>query len=336
MPESLVASPNCLFSSEKYSDSEKTDAVRSIMSPFFEVQPIDPDRYVSGKMDISLFGQMVFSRTEFSNHKCERDTGLASLSGLDSILIQLFTNGNIEGYTASNTLDVAQGSIVTFDLSESYKFRITDSIRTKCLNVVIPRVLLDKPSINGIHGKIFQNHTSLNKIISAYMNGLDDAIKTMDNNEILVAQQMTIDMINSGFSILTNSNQEKEKNIKEKITSYIKKSYQEKLTTEHLAAKFHISRATLFRIFSTDGGVISYIHSVRLQGFLKDLIFYKKDVPIALLSNIWGFSNEQQLVRLFKAKYGQTPFATREYINRNAYKGGFNDLYGFLSIKSKS
>lgn len=335
MPESLGVSSSCLFSSDQYPDNEKTDAVRAIMSPFFDMQPIDKSIPVSGRMDISLFGQMVFSKTEFSNHKCERDTGLANLSGLDSILIQLFSNGNIKGNIGNHTLEVPQGSIVAFDLSKSYNFQITESVKTECLNIVIPRVLLEKKATHDIHGKLFRSQERMTKIISSYMRGLSDVIHEMDNNEILAAQQMTIDMLNSGFSILTNTNSDKEIDIKEKIIIYIKKSCQDSLEIDHLLSKFHISRATLFRLFSQEGGVVSYINDIRLQGFLKDLIFHKKEASISALTQTWGFSSEQQLIRLFKAKYGQTPFSTRDYINKNTYKSGFNDLYGFLSVKSR-
>ena len=75
-----------------------------------------------------------------------------------------------------------------------------------------------------------------------------------------------------------------------------------------LVEKFNCSRATLYRMFQTQGGVAHYINRLRLQRCYKHLVSGNvKRSQITQIAQYWGFSNRQQFTRQFKQYFGILP-----------------------------
>lgn len=78
------------------------------------------------------------------------------------------------------------------------------------------------------------------------------------------------------------------------------------LCSEHLQARFHMSRASLYRLFQSRGGIANYIRDRRLQLAHTQLRLYPASSITWLLYDL-GFGSERQFQRAFQNKFGQSP-----------------------------
>lgn len=331
--EGLNATNTC-FSSEDWNPHDRIDAIQQVMSPLFNVAPLDRQAHLSAYMNISMLKGMVFSETEFFNHQCLRDPIRASVANFDSLLIQFFNQGSISGEIDGECFEVRQGGVVVFDLCKAYEFQSTTSKINKCLNIVVPRFMLDAYGHGILHGKVLSPSSPITKLVASHMSALQSVLSDLDSSEFLAAQQMTVDILNSGFRLHMGINNSTEGSMKELICQYIFNNCQDALSIDSLAEKFHTSRSTLFRIFSAEGGVASYIKNIRLERCLRDVLFLGGAVSIGELALKWGFSSDQHLMRSFKSKFKHSPSQLRIMAKNGVYPLEINGLYEYISEKA--
>ncbi|MBN6149165.1 helix-turn-helix transcriptional regulator [Xanthomonas sp. AmX2] len=91
------------------------------------------------------------------------------------------------------------------------------------------------------------------------------------------------------------------------LLAYIEENIGEpELGTESLLAAFHLSRATLYRLFQSRGGVASYIREQRLRTAHRYLQLHPECSLTWLLYEM-GFASERQFQRAFQARFGMSP-----------------------------
>ena len=85
------------------------------------------------------------------------------------------------------------------------------------------------------------------------------------------------------------------------------------LDPEQLCARFHCSRATLYRLFRDQGGVRRFLREQRLGRCFHELAMpISSDCRIRSIAEKWGFRNASHFHRLFKGKFGISPSEIRE------------------------
>jgi len=89
------------------------------------------------------------------------------------------------------------------------------------------------------------------------------------------------------------------------------------LTSEELCRHFHISRATLYRLFETEGGLAHYVREQRLNlAFRRLLSPSAQDGRLIELAVDMRFSSDSTFIRAFRRKFGLTPGELRELADR--------------------
>lgn len=78
------------------------------------------------------------------------------------------------------------------------------------------------------------------------------------------------------------------------------------LSPDHLARRFNISRAALYRLFTSSDGVANYIRERRLRQAFR-LLTAPGHPAVATVGFACGFQNPSSFIRAFKARYGMTP-----------------------------
>ena len=319
------------FSSENWNPQERTDAVQHLMAPLYKVDPINKDVPLTANMDISMLQGMIFSKTEFFNHQCLRDPSRARIANFDSLLVQLFDHGSIFGDIDGEPFEVEQGGVVVFDLSKPYQFRAATSKINRCLNIVVPRFMVDALGQGVSHGKVLSPANPITQLVASHIRTLNTVLRELDPAEFFAAQQMTIDVLNSGLSLHAGVNKAKETSLKNTICSYVYMNCHDDLSIDSLAERFKVSRATLFRIFSEDGGVSSYVKNIRLERCLRDLIKSDASSSVEELAVKWGFSSNQQFLRLFKNRFNCTPSQARAGLDSKNYFESGVELYSHMA-----
>ncbi|MGV7214324.1 helix-turn-helix domain-containing protein [Bradyrhizobium sp. UFLA05-112] len=87
----------------------------------------------------------------------------------------------------------------------------------------------------------------------------------------------------------------------------------DELTAGELCRHFQISRASLYRLFEADGGLVHYVREQRLNLALKILISpAAQDRRLIDLAVDLRFSSDSTFIRAFRRKFGLTPGELRE------------------------
>lgn len=86
------------------------------------------------------------------------------------------------------------------------------------------------------------------------------------------------------------------------------------LSAEQVAAEFHLSRASLYRLFEPVGGVAKYIRKARLSRAFQEIAAPElSNRRIGHVASSLGFKNVSAFSRMFHEIYGVTPGAARSH-----------------------
>ena len=101
----------------------------------------------------------------------------------------------------------------------------------------------------------------------------------------------------------------------QKIMNYIESNLNSKLTMEHVAKEFEISKSTLSHIFRKEAGIsfYTYVTHRRLEA-AKCLI--EQDVSLESVGRMVGFTEHSTFYRAFKGEYGSSPKEYRDQIRQ--------------------
>ncbi|MEM9222134.1 MAG: AraC family transcriptional regulator [Pseudomonadota bacterium] len=93
------------------------------------------------------------------------------------------------------------------------------------------------------------------------------------------------------------------------IRDYIERNLgQPKLSADVISARFHVSRATIYRDFKEDGGLERYIVARKLEAALHALSFSPKERgAVSRAAERWGFSSTWHFSREFRRRFGFFP-----------------------------
>lgn len=96
------------------------------------------------------------------------------------------------------------------------------------------------------------------------------------------------------------------------ITQYIEESYNEPITLEETASKFHLSVGYFSRFFKQKMGVgfTRFLMKIRLDHAVKELLYTSHTMEQIALNN--GFPSAKSFTQFFKEIYGETPKMYRE------------------------
>ena len=96
------------------------------------------------------------------------------------------------------------------------------------------------------------------------------------------------------------------------IITYMEKNYDQMITLEDMAERFHLSIGYLSRYFKQkmDMGFSRFLMHIRLKHSMKDMLYTTNSISQIALNN--GFPNTKSFTSLFKEVYGETPHVYRE------------------------
>src|SRR5579872_107596 len=110
------------------------------------------------------------------------------------------------------------------------------------------------------------------------------------------------------------------------------------LTADHLCGRFRISRASLYRLFESDGGLQRYVQQQRLNRALRRLIHAAPTgIRVIDLASDLQFSSESSLIRAFRRQFGLTPGEIKELsgarLRETNASPGPDNLFGQLASR---
>ena len=264
----------------------------------------------SAKLD-----QIVVARGGFSSQLFVRDRKhLLRNDDSDHIIIQWYAKGSCHAYNGGRNFIQSPENIVLMDLGYE-SFSSTISPFSEVITVIIPRELLQESwgAIDNLAGLSLPVNSTRGSLLKNFMISLCEEIDTIKPVDTSTVAQATIHMVSSMFqgefkqtdAVEGIVNIELRLLIKDFIAANLRNP---RLSADMLLERFHCSRATLYRLFQTQGGVVRYINQLRLQRCYKNLISRKVErSQIGKVAQYWGFSNRQQFTRQFRQYFGVSP-----------------------------
>jgi len=247
----------------------------------------------------------------------DRPPALVARSGLDHILVQLYTEGGFSGMAGSRPITVVPGDICVFDLTDTLSTRSTSFSN---LSLLIPRDALRSSldDLSPLHGMVVASSSPLAGILAEYLISLASRVPSLDAREALLAALATASLTSTVLAgeaprgAQLRSTGDRRSPLRQ-VCAYIDDHIQNPdLDADHIAPALGLSRASLYRLFATSGGVGRYIRRRRLSGAALELSDPTRRVRIGEVAMRWGFANDASFARAFRQAFGIAPRAARE------------------------
>jgi AraC-like DNA-binding protein len=294
-------------------ERQRLDVWRNALEPIFEITPIDSQvpRPFGGALTMSHLGDALVSRVQSDPQIFERSHAHARRSGIDHFMVQTFLRGEHDGACGESTFHRAEGDVWILDLG-----RETKTVASNFTNVtlIIPRDRL-LPRLKGgdIHGTTLRSGTASALLIANHLKMLMTAAPDLRVAEATAAVDAAALMIAGAWSRIRESRAEVSAAVRATarrvVCDYIDAHLNDhRLTPETLAYSFHMSRATLYRLFEDEGGIVAYILGRRLDRCYAILATsLDGERTIGAIAFEHGFASDAHFSRAFRRRFGMAP-----------------------------
>jgi AraC-like DNA-binding protein len=311
--------PSFSFSGSAASSAEEAFCSwRSITSPLFDVAPLDSGAACDFNVDVDSFhlGPLVLGSVTASAQQFRRSQLTIARSGVDHYLVQLYSRGGYAGEVEGRPIQVGPGDVSILDLSRTLQ---TQADSFKNLNFIVPRAVLE-PLLkhpDGLHGIVLSGRTGLGHVLATYMQTIQKTAGSLSAEDGAAISEATASLIAGCFGPSAYT-QEKAAAAKRgafllTIKRYIEASLADQsLSVDRITREFHVSRATLVRMFGPLGGLSGYIRERRMFRCFAELTSpAHTHRSISDIAYSWGFGNEAAFSRAFRRLFDMSPREAR-------------------------
>ncbi len=292
----------------------RTEAWRETTRLFFDTthRPGREDQPLEGSLCSRLVGGMLIGPTSFNDQQYRRDRRTIVASGLDQFLIQLFVEGSLEGDCAGTAIRVERGDICVFDLAQPLTTQVS---RGSTISVILPRDAVDRLSGGrNLHGTVLSADDPSTRLVADVIRSVSGlaAGRAGDHRFTAMAEPVAgliiSGLIQGGAAHLEQGSSHTVL-LRRRMLDFVELH----LTSPEigpivLMKQFNISRAHLYRMFASEGGVARIIRERRLDRSYRDLMGSAvAQRSISDLAYLYGFASSRQFHRSFRARFGVSP-----------------------------
>lgn len=310
--ESETAIPVTRFDLGELPEEARFQIWKESISVIFDVSlpSDDPWQSFSSRLTTCHFGSLLLSNAASCRQHFQRSPKLIAQDGIDHFLLQIYRSGRNIGYCGKRPLHARPGDVFLLDLSQPLETSTDDFDN---LTLVIPRTLLCRylEAPEKLHGRLLPRESPLAKLLSEHLHALWRSASQATSEEAQAMSEGVTALAAAYFGQLAVPESAPAVQVASAaaIRQYIAGHFADAhLTPEFLAARFHVSRAQIYRLFSPFGGVACYIREQRLKWCLAELSNpANRQRRIADIALAAGFSDESHFCRLFKQAFGASP-----------------------------
>jgi AraC-like DNA-binding protein len=220
------------------------------------------------KVDSYHLGPLVLGRVTANAQQFRRSRLTVARSGVDHYLVQLYSQGGYDGEVEGRPIQVKPGDVSILDLSQTLQTQ-ADSFHN--LNFIVPRAVLE-PLLkhpDGLHGIVLSGQTGLGHVLATYMQTIHRTAGSLSAEDGAAISKATASLIAGCFGPSADTHEiataAKRGALLLTIKRYIDASLADPdLTADRITREFHVSRATLVRMFEPLGGLSGYIRERRM------------------------------------------------------------------------
>lgn len=289
---------------------------RTGITPYFHSVPLADPRDPPLVPEVHLYnaGGFLFFDTKLSRQKFVRDASwLRRHDDSDHVALQIFQRGANQVENGGRDYFMQPGATFVVNLGYEIDSSCGDA---EVLTIVLPRDAVQEhlPALDDARGLLFDHDSTAGRLFADFMQSLRKRMVTARLSDAPLLTYSTIGLLSSllanGDPLSTDARHGTLAALQRHIEANLGDP---DLGVDHLCARFRLSRATLYRLFPTEGGVRAYILRRRLLACFKALsapaMMHRGIFAIAI---DFGFNSPSHFATRFRAQFGMTPSEVRE------------------------
>jgi len=288
---------------------------QSALSPLFEVQTDAPERFAARSSSYNL-GPLVVGPVRTVPQRYQRSLRRIAVSGLDHILVQVTRVGQSAGDAAGKAMVAGAGDACVLDLSRPLEAE--DDV-SDAFNIVVPQALLEEVigRSTDLHGLVIRGESVTGGLLREFVDALDERLPhaTLTDAPELVESTLTLlgSAVRSETRLLEGAQVHVEALTAIRVRRYIRRNLRSPdLGPRRLCEQFGLSRTQLYRQFEREGGVATYIRTLRLQRCLLAIADPSHGrQSLEEIAEEHGLCCGAHFSRLFRKTFGVSPSQVR-------------------------
>ncbi|AUB82748.1 helix-turn-helix domain-containing protein [Candidatus Thiodictyon syntrophicum] len=290
---------------------EAIEVWRDSIAPLFDARPVGPGDFY-GAVDACLFNGIVLAQSRAAAQVFRRDRRMRNRDGVDHFLVQFYLEGGYRGEHAGLAVRVGAGDVGVLDLGAETH---TNDLEFRCLTLVVPRDTL-RPFVKHLDcgGTVIAGSTALGRILNSHLTATWRNLPGLPGREAPYVAQALLGVLAACIDSQCSGTTDRTDPYLPAATAVAIRDYIEHhlervdLDPEHLCRTFHCSRAYLYRLFASEGGVARHIQQRRLLRCYRELTRPGNHRPrVGEIAGRWGFVNASHFSRLFREVFGVAP-----------------------------
>lgn len=290
------------------SASARREAWQALTRPLFAASTLTaPDEFAAA-WTLHQLGRLVVSQVEFSAQEFIRDPRRHQPADDELLLLELYEAGSGRGYSGELPTFIDPHHIHLVDMSRSYR---TVTTATRTIGVVLPHeavrydprryppylsLPMDTPRGAILAAALRMLAKQLPAVTTAEAPALSEAFAGLVHS-LLLAPIVPASMAEAHFP-----------GAAARVRGFIDRHLADELDVDQLQRRFGMSRATLYRLFRTQGGVETYIRDRRLDRCSVELM---QAAPargrVREVAERMGFIDAGHFTRSYRQRFGVAP-----------------------------
>lgn len=289
---------------------------RQSISAFFDSQPVNDLGPEDPQSVIHQYHleRALFLDTSFEGQHFRRDPSwMARNDDADHLMLQFFSRGSNQ--VRNGTTEYVEQADNIYAVNLAYEIE-AKSTASDVLLLVLPRNVVqeDLPYLTDKCGGVFAAGSTSAQVFADHMQSLQKRLSGASAAEAPRILQSTMGLLDS----LARSNDVASSSAQDAtlktICRYIDRNLSDpELGVDGICAYFRCSRATLYRVFQSLGGVREHIQRRRLTACFRAIVSpgmgHRRIFDIAM---DYGFVSPSHFSHLFRSHFGMTPREARD------------------------
>ena len=303
--------PHTKFTTNCVENDIRYDLFRDSISVLFEVEA-EKTRdllHFEANIDAYLYDQVLIAKCQSQAADYIRTSKKIRSDCNDSIMLQLFLEGNTHFSSDSDRTNIEAGDIVVFDLAKPATNHNTNFTH---ISVLFPRELLESyiPTASKWHGQVLPRRNPMTRLLGNHIMTLHEVGNEVDLDASKSMQRSLLELASSALQTHIDTwTPCLDATLLMEIKKFIRHNLSNPtLSVDSLCAHFSLSRASLYRITEPLGGISHFIKIQRLKRAFMDIQDPKLNhLTITQITYNLGFNDTGTFTRVFKKHFGFLP-----------------------------
>ena len=287
------------------------DAYRDSFAGLHEIDQLKlgPGGLFFNHTRMTMFNSGVIGHGRSNTQILRRPAPQVRRAGYDALSLVL-ANSPMTGRAGERSYSCAPGSIISVDLSRPSESHWTD---LDLVNLVIPRELVPAGLANAdLHGIALSPDSAMARLIGNHMRSLSEVACHLSEEQGRAAIEAAVMLVEIGLggqpTVGPDHRAALYRTVRERASRYLEPRLRDPgLTADRIARACAVSRATLYRAFEKEAGLMRYVQRRRLELSREALARRAPGASVADIAHDHGFASPAHFSRAFRDQFGFSP-----------------------------